>query len=163
MKKILLLSAAMIGVAFVDNLLGLRTTTVVLPASEIYAVDGDTIDHGDDRYRLVGFDTPEIYRAQCAAEKALGLKAKERLTEIIQIAGHVELAVQGKLDRYDRFLAVARAGDQEIGAILISEGLARPYGGGQRQPWCGPFEIKKETNLEKIKPTNPQALQDRSS
>lgn len=136
MKKVLLFSAALVGVMLADQRFGQRKTTINLPASAVYAVDGDTIDHGDDRYRLVGFDTPETYRAQCEAEKAMGLKAKERLTEIIQTAGQVELEVQEELDEHDRFLAVGRAGGQEVGAILISEGLARPYRGGKRQPWC---------------------------
>ncbi len=113
---------------------------LVLTASEVFAVDGDTLDHGDDRYRLVGFDTPETYRAKCAAEKALGLKAKDRLTEIIRTAGYVELMVQPNRDKFNRFLAVGRVGNQEVGVILISEGLARPYEGGKRQPWCGRAE-----------------------
>ncbi|NOD78787.1 thermonuclease family protein [Ruegeria sp. HKCCD4332] len=101
------------------------------------AVDGDTIDHGDDRYRLVGFDAPETFRAQCDAEKALGLRAKDRLREIIQTNGQVELEINPEMDRYGRLLATARVSGKEVGSILISEGLARPYAGGKRGSWCG--------------------------
>lgn len=111
--------------------------TKTLSAFEVIAVDGDTLGHGDDRYRLVGFDTPETFRAQCGAEKALGLRAKDRLTEIIQINGRVELEIKPDPDRYGRFLAIARVSGKEVGSILISEGLARPYAGGKRGSWCG--------------------------
>lgn len=136
MKKILLVSAALGGLLFYENHFGQSHTTKHLAASDVSAVDGDTLDHGGDRYRLVGFDTPETYRAQCAAEKELGLKAKHRLTDIIRVAGTVDLEIEPSRDKYGRFLAVARADGRDVGAILISEGLARPYDGGKRQPWC---------------------------
>jgi endonuclease YncB( thermonuclease family) len=134
MKKLLLCGAVLAGLLIANHHLG--QTTKVLSASEVVAVDGDTIDHGDDRYRLVGFDTPETYRPECEAEKALGLKAKDRLTEIIDAAGQIKLVIQPELDKHDRFLAVGRVAGQDVGAILISEGLARPYDGGKRQSWC---------------------------
>ncbi|WP_051927677.1 thermonuclease family protein [Ruegeria halocynthiae] len=134
MKKLLLSSAALAGLLVAIH--HLSQNTKVLSASEVVAVDGDTLGHGDDRYRLVGFDTPETYRPQCAAEKVLGLKAKGRLTEIIQTAGQIELVIQPELDKHDRFLAVGRVDGQDVGTILISEGLARPYSGSKRQSWC---------------------------
>jgi endonuclease YncB( thermonuclease family) len=51
----------------------------------IAVVDGDTIDVGPHRYRLVGFDTPEIQtrrRQVSPDEKALAIIAKERFTEL---------------------------------------------------------------------------------
>jgi endonuclease YncB( thermonuclease family) len=134
MKKLLLSCAILAGLLVANQHLG--KTTKVLSAFEVFAVDGDTIDHGDDRYRLVGFDTPETYRPQCDAERALGLKAKARLTELIETAGQIKLVIQPDLDVHDRFLAVGRVAGQDVGTILISEGLARPYDGGKRQSWC---------------------------
>lgn len=136
MKKTILFTAAIVGVLIFEQRFSQQSNTMRLNAKEVFAVDGDTIGHGDERYRLVGFDTPETFRAQCDAEKALGLKAKDRLTEIIQTAGQVKLEIQSRRDKYGRYLAVGKADGQEVGAILISEGLARPYEGGKRQPWC---------------------------
>ncbi|MDP5218837.1 thermonuclease family protein [Ruegeria sp. 2205SS24-7] len=134
MNKLLLSCAVLAGLLIATHHLG--QTTKVFSASDVFAVDGDTLDHGDDRYRLVGFDTPETYWPQCAAEKALGLKAKARLTELIQKAGQIKLIIEPDLDVHDRFLAVGRVAGENVGNILISEGLARPYGGGKRLSWC---------------------------
>lgn len=136
MRKVLLVSVALAGVLVYLQRLDPLYTTKSLTASEVFAVDGDTLGHGDDRYRLTGFDTPETFRAQCAAERALGLKAKARLTELIRSAGEVKLEIEPDLDRYGRFLAVASVNGHEVGFVLISEGLARPYRGGKRQSWC---------------------------
>ncbi|WP_170574743.1 thermonuclease family protein [Ruegeria atlantica] len=137
MKRLLFLSTALAPLFIAAVWIEPTKRTEILSASEVIAVDGDTIDHGDDRYRLVGFDAPETFRAQCEVERALGLKAKVRLTEIIQTSGQIELVIQPDLDVHDRFLAVGRSGGQEIGKTLISEGLARRYSGGKRGSWCG--------------------------
>jgi endonuclease YncB( thermonuclease family) len=134
MKRLLLSCAVLTGLLYANH--SISRTTKVLSAVEVFAVDGDTIDHGDDRYRLVGFDTPETYRPQCDAELALGLKAKARLTELIETAGQIKLVIQPDLDEHDRFLAVGRVEGRNVGTILISEGLARAYWGGKRQSWC---------------------------
>ncbi|MES0864970.1 hypothetical protein ABLN87_21745 [Ruegeria sp. SCPT10] len=111
MNKLIVACMVLAGLLYADHNFG--RTSKVLSADEVFAVDGDTIDHGDDRYRLVGFDTPETYRPQCAAEKALGLKAKARLTELIETAGQIKLVIQPELDEHDRFLAVGRVTGSE--------------------------------------------------
>ena len=115
MKRLLFLSTAPVFLFFAAAWIEPTERTKTLSASEVIAVDGDTIDHGEDQYRLVGFDAPETFRAQCEAEKALGLRAKGRLTEIIQSNGQVELEINPKLDRYGRFLAIARVSGKEVG------------------------------------------------
>jgi endonuclease YncB( thermonuclease family) len=109
-------------------------------ASDIHVIDGDTIAIGDDRYRLMGFDTPETYRSKCAAELALGKKATRRLKALIADASALELEVASRRDKYGRKLARAFVFDQDVGSILISEGLARKYSGGKRMPWCTSHE-----------------------
>ena len=103
---------------------------------EIYVIDGDTIDYRDTRYRLVGLDTPETYRHQCDYELALGNTATTRLRSLVTGGQIVDLRVQPGLDRYGRSLARLYVGGTDIADTLVSEGRARRYNGGRRQPWC---------------------------
>ncbi len=99
-------------------------------------VDGDTIVLADDRtVRVMGIDTPEI-RGQCQSERDRAQTAKIRMMELV--ARGVRLEVSRDRDRYGRTLArVFDNRGRDIGQILISEGLARPYNGrGQRGGWC---------------------------
>jgi micrococcal nuclease len=100
-------------------------------------VDGDTIKapYGVT-YRLMGFDAPETHRAKCAAERELGFIAKHRLEELLATS-EVKVLESGKIDRYGRTLANVTANGRDVGAILIGEGLARPYFGKKRESWCG--------------------------
>jgi micrococcal nuclease len=108
-----------------------------ISARSIYVIDGDTIDINGARYRLVGFDTPETYRPKCDYEKALGNQPTARLKQLIGGIAIIDLAVQPGRDRYGRGLARLFVNDYDVGAILINEGLARPYNGGRRASWCG--------------------------
>ena len=55
---------------------------------DIYLIDGDTADVGGDRFRLVGYDTPETYKPQCSCEKALGEEATRRARQLVRDAGN---------------------------------------------------------------------------
>jgi endonuclease YncB( thermonuclease family) len=104
-------------------------------ATDIRVVDGDTIDVDRERVRIMGLGAPETHQAQCDSEYRLGMRAKDRLA--VLVAGSVQMTSHGR-DRYRRTLAVVRdARGRDVAAILIREGLARPYDGrGRRQPWC---------------------------
>jgi endonuclease YncB( thermonuclease family) len=52
-------------------------------------------------------------------------------------SGEVRVIESGKLDRYRRSLAHLTVNGKDVGEILISEGLARPYNGKHRDGWCG--------------------------
>lgn len=101
----------------------------------VTVVDGDTVDSAGVRYRLTGFDTPEL-RGRCSAETALARAATERLRTLIAAAHAVELRGTGARDRYGRTLSSLVLDGHDVGEVLISEGLAREYHGGRRQPWC---------------------------
>ena len=84
--------------------------------------------------RIRGIDTPEI-RGKCAAEKAAAVKARTRLVELLA-SGQVSL-LHVEPDKYGgRVDADVSVGGSPVAAVLISEGLARPYTGGTRQGWC---------------------------
>jgi endonuclease YncB( thermonuclease family) len=99
-------------------------------------VDGDMIHAPFGvKYRLMGFDTPEIHFAKCTEEFALGMAAKERLEELLA-SGEVRIIESGRTDKFRRTLAHVEVDGRDVGEILIGEGLARPYKGGKRKPWC---------------------------
>jgi len=102
-------------------------------------IDGDTIDVNIDlgfdivltkqRVRLAGIDTPES-RTRNLAEKALGLKAKDRLIELCGKKLQVQSLGKGK---YGRILGIPHTMDgQDICAMLITEGHAVEYWGGKK-------------------------------
>ena len=112
-----------------------------LPGCEITRiVDGDTVDvdcgRGVDRVRLMGFDTPESFRAQCSTEAARALAAERYLTGEITRARVVDFEFRGR-DRFDRALAIMRVDGRDIADVMVSAGHARRYDGGRRQGWCG--------------------------
>ena len=102
----------------------------------IYMIDGDTAKLGNQRYRLVGYDTPETWIPRCAFEKALGDAASDRARELVSQAGMVDFVILPGRDRYDRGLASIYIRGIDLGEMLIREGLARPYTGGKRGSWC---------------------------
>jgi len=118
--------------------------------SQIQVTDGDTISVGSERIRLVGFDTPETYRAQCSSERELGNKATFRLRQLIadggleleQISCSCPIGTEGTPRcNYGRSCGILRARGKDVGEILISEGLAHRYVCGKwscppRRPWC---------------------------
>src|SRR5689334_5378577 len=117
----------------------------------IVVVDGDTVRHRGQVYRLVGFDTAERGdRAQCDAERRLAEKASERLRLLIA-GGNADLrrvpcecrpGEEGTPRcNYGRLCGSLTVGGRDVGQILISERLAHPYvcSAGRcprKQSWC---------------------------
>lgn len=105
----------------------------------VRVIDGDTIDVDIDlgfniilakrRIRLMGIDTPES-RTRNLEEKALGLKAKDRLKELC--GEKLQLLSQGT-DKYGRVLGIPHTfTGANICDLLISEGHAVEYYGGTK-------------------------------
>ena len=105
-------------------------------------VDGDTFSLAGEKIRLVGIDAPESFNSRCERELVLGLKAKQRLRQLLE-EGSIELDRDGK-DRYGRTLALVFVDGRDIGAAMIREGFALPYRPGvaakeaRLKNWCGP-------------------------
>jgi endonuclease YncB( thermonuclease family) len=100
----------------------------------VRVIDGDTIQVGAERIRIVGIDSPEM-RARCEAEAILARVAQARMQELV-IDG-VSLERRGR-DRYRRTRAVIRNPlGQDLGQVMVAEGLARPASRrGPRYDWC---------------------------
>lgn len=115
-------------------------------------IDGDTIRMSDGTpVRLVGFNTPEKFEPQCDREAALGIRATERLRELVssgktavsQVACSCKPGTEGT-DRcnHGRSCGILRVDGQDVGQTLIAEGLAVPFVCGRTscpptpRPWC---------------------------
>lgn len=112
------------------------TGPVSVTATALRVVDGDTVEFEGLSYRLTGYDTPEVRHADCEAEKTLGDRATARLQALIDAAASMELRVEAGRDRYGRGLGSLLVDGRDVSDVLISEGLARRYNGGQRLGWC---------------------------
>ena len=116
-------------------------------------IDGDTVDADidlgfnqfkRDRIRLMGIDTPES-RTRNRDEKRLGLAAKARLKELVAAAplikGKKQIFLQTSKEgkgKFGRILGTLWINDEDVCAVLIREGHARPYQGGKKNalgPW----------------------------
>ena len=102
-------------------------------------IDGDTVDAdiqlgfnvtlSKTRIRLYNIDTPES-RTRNLEEKALGLKAKERLIELCSGTFKVKSLGKGK---YGRILGIPYTENgEDICKKLIDEGHAVEYWGGTK-------------------------------
>ena len=116
-----------------------------VPAVVDYIFDGDTFSaqvmlEGDIaitvRVRLINIDTPEM-NGKCAAEITMAQSAKDLLVTLIPRGTTVDL----RNINDDKYLGRINANvilpdGRDVGNILIDSGLARPYNGGKRKPWC---------------------------
>ena len=91
--------------------------------------DGDTFKA---TFRLQGVDTPEL-KGKCAYETSIAKKAKI-FTEKFLKRKLVSISTFG-IDKYGRVLAKVSSGEDDLGELLISEGLARKWR-GKRESWC---------------------------
>lgn len=107
-------------------------------------IDGDTVEArvhiwmGQEvvtRVRLKDIDAPEITGA-CGPARVQAASARDRLEALVKGPGMTLTEVRP--DKYfGRVVArIVMPDGRDAGAILLSEGLARPYGGGRRKGWC---------------------------
>jgi micrococcal nuclease len=109
-------------------------------ATVIRVVDGDTVDLEIDlgmsvfvkqRIRLAGIDTPETYGVKKdSKEYAAGMKAKNRLKELIEGKEIAVETVKDKKGKYGRYLGDLYMLQENwicVNNLLVSEGLAKRY------------------------------------
>jgi endonuclease YncB( thermonuclease family) len=83
--------------------------------------DGDTLKQGGAIYRLWGIDAPELAQA-CPDGWPAGRIAATKLQALT--AGRSVVCQEKDRDRYGRIVAICRASGEDLGAILVREGLA---------------------------------------
>lgn len=96
-------------------------------------VDGDTAWIAGEKMRLENIDAPELSRPRCLYEKALAIKARDRLLALLN-AGERRITRNG-VDRYGRALVRITVNGRDVGQQLVREDLARTWT-GRREPWC---------------------------
>lgn len=106
----------------------LDRTETVRPQGRAVVNDGDTLTLAGRRIRLRGIDAPE-YSQTCTragAAYACGRQSRRELETLI--AGRPVTCEGWERDRYDRLLAVCRAGDIDLNRRLVEDGWAVAYG-----------------------------------
>lgn len=99
-------------------------------------VDGDTIWLQGTKIRIADIDTPEISSPRCDYEYNLGIRARDRLREMIDNQAFQLRAIGSRdEDQYGRKLRVIVQSGRSVGDVLVEEGLARTWS-GRREPWC---------------------------
>ena len=111
-------------------------TPGVVDRSRVVVVDGDSVTLDGQEWRLRGFDTPEIEKAQCEGERRLALAAKRRLEELVAAAREIRIDGGEERDRYKRPLGDLLVDGRNVRETMIAELWARPYNGGRRKGWC---------------------------
>lgn len=106
-------------------------------------IDGDTVRVSakiwvDQRVsvsvRVKGIDAPELFKPQCAAERALAQQAKAFVEALVDDG---VLLRDIEHDKYGGRVAarLETHGGADIGAALLAENLATEIGAAD--PWCG--------------------------
>lgn len=134
--------------AFV-TLFAVAVRAEAVDGNRIVVIDGDTValpGNPAERIRIYNIDAPETRNAHCEAELTAGLKAKERLAQLLR-GGPVTVVrcePSGRCtDPYGRTLARLSAGGRDLGGVLVTEGRALPWSTGaaaraaRTAYWCG--------------------------
>jgi endonuclease YncB( thermonuclease family) len=139
------IGSALLALALAAGAATAETISGPVAADVIRVIDGDTLAVrariwiGLDivvSARIRGIDTPEL-NGKCDREKALAEAARGHLVSVVA-AGKVRLR-QIENDKYaGRVLADIVTDDgSDLRDAMLASGLARPYDGGGRDPWCG--------------------------
>lgn len=120
------------------------------------AVDGDTLASGDDRFRLIGIDAPELQQVceRSSADWACGRQAQILLAQMVH--GRSVNCKGNSRDRYGRMLVHCKVGQQDLGAEMVRKGMAVAteyflFGSEERKArdarsglWAGHFDLPRD-------------------
>lgn len=101
-----------------------------LPAN-VRVIDGDTFAIGKKSWRVLGYNTPEIYRPKCNEELALGIRAKNLFENLLKHPS-ARIDYSDRTDVYGRGLARVFVLNHDMADILVPMGLAHKSKG----VWC---------------------------
>lgn len=97
-------------------------------AGTVRVIDGDTIDVGDLRVRLHGIDAPEKDQP-CTTVNGQNWACGDWVTRQVRdrFEGAAAECAQVDTDRYGRMVARCNVGGQDMGRVLVRDGLAFAY------------------------------------
>jgi micrococcal nuclease len=125
------------------------TAIGMCPRSDWYTcvVDGDTLWLESVNYRLEGYDAPEEYTNACGGFTEIDL-ARAATRHFLNLLNQNtwELQPQGQEDRCGRVIARIYINGEDVGDILVREGLAR-YWPDVNEFWCN---LGEKTGWERI-------------
>lgn len=102
-------------------LLAVVTMLAAYPAAAQVVTDGDTIKLDDTVFRLWGIDAAETHQL-CVDGWAAGRAATEYMIGLVR--GRTVACDPKTKDRYGRTIAICRADDRDLGADMVSAGMA---------------------------------------
>ena len=117
----------MIGGLLIFLLLCSGAAAVAEVSGTVSVVDADTIDVGNVRVRLHGIDAPEIGQPCVMDGQPRDCGQWARDVVVARFDGRRATCQQRDIDRYGRVVAVCRVDGQDIGAAIVSDGLAWAY------------------------------------
>ncbi len=127
--------AVLASTARADDLVGVEVVRVYDGDTIIVTVPGVPPVFGRHlRVRLRDLDAPEL-KGQCAEEIAAAQRARAALMALVRQGTHITLQ-RVQRDTYFRLDATLLIDGVDINALLLAQGLVRPYHGEKRQPWC---------------------------
>lgn len=98
------------------------------PEGRIAVVDGDTLDVGGERVRLFGIDAPELDQTCTWPDGRRWDCGKWSAREVRRLYdGRRALCERIETDRYGRTVARCRVEGRDMGAVLVSSGLATAF------------------------------------
>lgn len=104
-------------------------------AAPVRVADGDTIELGGQRIRLQGIDAPELHqecRDASGRNWPCGRRARSELRKLI--GNDSVQCEQRSKDRFNRAVAVCRAGGRDLGEAMVRAGFAFAY-----PDWASPY------------------------
>ena len=127
------------------------------------ASDGDSFRLGQDRVRLLGLDAPELAQLCAGADGRdwpCGRAARDRMASLLA-SGPVDCRPEDT-DQYSRLLARRSVGGDDLGASMVSAGLAVSSGDYWREEqaarssklgiWAGGFDRPSDWRDEHSRP-----------
>lgn len=90
-------------------------------AKPFTVVDGDTLLVGGQRWRIEGYDAPEVYSRAKAGERSAGMRAALRLQDLLR-SGKAEIEVSNPPDRWGRGRARLTVDGEDVAKIMKREG-----------------------------------------
>jgi len=117
----------------------------------VRVIDGDSLRRGETEIRLSGIDAPE-YRQTCKDDAGQDWACgREAMRALKQLIGGRDVACEIRdTDRYERLVAVCKAGDVDLNREMIRQGWAVSFGSyaaleaearnARRGIWRGDFE-----------------------